>query len=133
MRGRNALVVASLVAATAPAGCGNSPTKLYVSAAEQRALPTMQLSAGVELCPDKDLRQRDRLAIKRRAHMHVRALIRAFRVHPDAFVHTTYASSDEGPGKQDITVRQLVQQWIQLSYCAPNVRDQLRAASQRRG
>jgi hypothetical protein len=126
-------VAATVVAAATLPGCGNSPTRVYVTAAEERSLPTMQFSAGVELCPDKDLRQRDRLAIKRRAHLHVRALIRAFRIHPDAFVHTTYASSDEGPGKQDITVRQLVEQWIQLSYCAPNVRDQLTAVSQRRG
>lgn len=124
-----AMTLTVLVMAGAMLGaCGSSPKRDFVSSAEQRVLPTRQLSAGTELCPDRDLLQRDRLSIKRRAHRHVEALIRSFRRHPDALVRTTYASSDEGPGKADLTVRKLLEQWVKLSYCAPNVQKQLRAA-----
>jgi hypothetical protein len=118
-----------VVVAVALGGCG-ATSKTYVSATEQRALPTTQLSASRELCPDRDQPERVRLALKRRADQHVDALLQAFRRHPDALVRTTYASSDEGPGKADLSVKKLVQQWVQFSYCAPKVQKQLKAALQ---
>jgi Flp pilus assembly protein TadD len=120
---RVGLGVASVVAL---GGCGRSQE--YVSPEEQHALPTTQLSARGELCPDRTLPEPERRATKRRAHGHIAALIEAFSRHPDALVRTTYASSDEGPGREDLTVRQLLQQWIRLSYCAPAAQSQLKAA-----
>lgn len=107
--------------------CGASP-KTYVSAGEQRALPTRQLSASSELCPGRGQPKEIRLALKRQGHQHADALIRAFHRHPDALVHTSYASSDEGPGTADLPVRTLLEQWVRLSYCAPNVQSRLKAA-----
>jgi hypothetical protein len=118
--------VALAVALGGIAGCGGGKT--FVSAIEEHELPTQQLSAGQELCPDRDLPHAERLASKRKAHRHVEALLRALRRHPDAYVHTTYASSDEGPGNSDLTVRALVQQWARFSYCAPATQHRLQAA-----
>jgi hypothetical protein len=115
--------------ASALGACGASP-KTFVSAAEQRALPTKQLSATTELCPDRDQPENVRLSRKREGHQHADALIQAFHRHPNAFVHTSYASSDQGPGEADVSVKKLLEQWVRLSYCAPNVRKQLKAAQQ---
>ena len=120
-------VVAVLLASVLVAGCGSS--RPFVGAADQRELPTEQLSAGGELCPDRDLPDERRLALKRRGKRHERALLSALRRVPDAYVHTTYGSSDEGPGREDLTVRALAALWVRSAYCAPQyqrpVRDQL--------
>jgi hypothetical protein len=102
----------ALMVAAAVTGCDSgerSPAE-RVSATEQRALPTRQLMLGGDLCPAKwELRRypgetRQRRAAARRQLV---ALEKAYRKHPEAVVHTTYASSDEGPGAEDVTVREL--------------------------
>lgn len=123
-------IACSLIALASVAGCGNRAPREFVSGAEQRALPTDQLSAGGELCPERFYSKAERAASKRLAHAHADALVRSFKRHPEAYVHTTYASSDEGPGTEDITVRELLAQWVRFSYCAPAVQERLRAVLQ---
>src|SRR4051794_18933080 len=87
-------------------GCGDSASSRSggerVTQREQRALPTDQLSLGAELCPEEWDATRLPSADSRRrqttGRRQLAALEAAYRRHPDALVHTTYASSDEGPG-----------------------------------
>jgi hypothetical protein len=86
---------------------------------EQRALPTEQLTLGSELCPEEAEARRLPSAEVRRRQRHGRrqfaALEAAYRRHPDALVRTTYLSSDEGPGTEDITVRELARSHLRGS------------------
>jgi transposase len=122
-----AFLAAGVVLALSSCGSGGKP-RTFVSAAEQRRLPTQQHSAGGELCPDRDQSHRVRREITNRGKLHAKAIITAYKRHPDALVHTTYASSDEGPGSEDITVRALLKQWARDSYCKAGVQAQLRKA-----
>jgi hypothetical protein len=99
-------------------GCGESgdaassqSAAVRASPREQRALPTEQLTLGSELCPeDAEARRLPPAELRRRQRNGRRqfaALEAAYLRHPDALVHTTYGSSDEGPGSEDITVREL--------------------------
>ena len=104
--------------ALATAGCGanndeaHTPPATHVTSAEQRALPTEQLSLGSNVCPTEwDATHLPPDEVARRQALGRRqldALRSAYRKHPDAIVETTYASSDEGPGHEEITVRSLV-------------------------
>jgi hypothetical protein len=57
------------------------------------------------------------------------ALIRSYKKHPNALVRTMYASSDEGPGYEDWTVRHLVVNQLsdlRFEHCAPDAQRRLR-------
>src|SRR4051794_22353058 len=107
-RGIPALTLVAM--ACAAGGCGEDPPA-RVSAREQRALPTDQLALGENLCPrewdETKLPAREVGRRKATGRRQLAALEAAYASHPDALVRTTYASSDEGPGSEDITVRAL--------------------------
>jgi hypothetical protein len=89
-------------------GCGET----RVSEREQHALPTEQLTLSSDLCPEEsaamDLPTHEVRRNRARGRRQLAALEAAYRRHPDAVVETTYASSDEGDGEQDLTIRELV-------------------------
>jgi hypothetical protein len=70
------------------AGTGTE-RRAYASPQLQRALPTRQWSANIELCPEPDLPKGERRHIKRGTKRHIEALLASFAGDPDAFVHTT--------------------------------------------
>lgn len=119
--------IAGLVLSAALFACGHA-TRHFVGARDQRALPTKQFSAGEELCPERTLRVDRRAALKRKGVRHADALIGALRRVPHRYVHTTFASSDEGPGEEDLTVVALAMQWSRSAYCAPHQRGRVDVA-----
>ena len=104
-------MLACVVAAVFVVGCGAHKAS-RVSDAERRALPTEQLTLGNDLCLEEsdalDLARREVRRRRAKGRRELVALEAAYASHPDAVVKTTYLSSDEGPGTEDITIRQLV-------------------------
>ena len=90
--------------------CGGDEGR--VSQREQRALPTEQLTLSSDLCPEEAAEMRLPASEVRRdrakGRRQLAALEAAYRKHPDAKVKTTYLSSDDGNGSEDLTVRDLV-------------------------
>jgi hypothetical protein len=88
-----------------------------VSAAEQRDLPTDQFALGSNLCPeewdDQQLPASEVASRRAEGKRQIAALLDALKTHPDALVTTTYASSDEGPGKEDLSVAELADTHLQ--------------------
>lgn len=101
------LVIALAVVAGA---CGGDD-KAHVSARVQAALPTQQLELTNDLCPEESAAMNLPADEVRRARARGRrqfvALEEAYRSDPETLVRTTYASSDEGDGEEDLTVREL--------------------------
>ena len=98
------------VAAVLLLGCGQDPAQ-RVSEHERLALPTEQMTLGSDLCPEEfEARNLPRREVRRRqrnGRRQLDALEAAYARHPDAIVKTTYLSSDQGPGEEDVTIRSL--------------------------
>jgi hypothetical protein len=90
-------------------GCAGEEER--VSQAERRALPTEQLTLSSDLCPREAasmrLPAREVRRDRAKGRRQLAALTAAYRKHPEAKVKTTYFSSDEGDGSEDLTVREL--------------------------
>ena len=128
---------ALVLAAVMIAGCGDE-TAARVSDAERRALPTEQLTLGSDLCPEeweaRNLPQGDVRQRESRGHSQLAALEAAYAKRPDAVVQTTYLSSDQGPGEEQLTVRALARshlvgitaEGIPRGRCLKRLEDRLR-------
>jgi hypothetical protein len=91
-------------------GCGGSAS-VRVSNHEQSALPTKQFALGENVCAHEWDSSLTPSEVHRRTavgQQQLATLEAAYRADPSALVKTTYASSDEGPGSEDITVRALL-------------------------
>jgi hypothetical protein len=113
VRGLSALAAALCSMTVAACGGGETsekPEAPRVPASLAREMPTDQLSLAGDLCSEENgVRGMAAECEVQRAWRELATLITAYGRNPDALVETRYASSDEGPGVEDLTVRALAE------------------------